>query len=211
MTKKIQEFFTIMDGRVKMVDNGYKTTVDAVWLADAVQPPKGTEKLLDVGIGAGGASLCLLERFQNLNVTGIDISDEMLSSAWVNALANERGIALEIADIFKWKTGAQFDIVITNPPYFSGTPRKDKAHHNVDIYEWTRACIKRLAPRGMFYTIVAPDVLDQVVAAMYDAKLGAITLHPIATKTDNIERIVISGRLGVKTKANMFFPIDAAD
>jgi len=195
-----------MEGRVKMVDYGYRTTADAVWLADQVSPQKGTETVLDVGIGAGGVSLCLLERFQNLVVTGIDTSDEMLSNAWVNALANGRDIALEMGDIFNWKTDAQFDIVVTNPPYFSGTPREDAAHHNADIYEWTRACIRRLTPRGMFYTIVAPVVFDQVVAAAYDAKLGAITMRPIATKTDNIERIIISGRLGVKSPSKLCSP-----
>ena len=195
-----------MDGRVKMLDDGYKTTVDAVWLADAVDAPRGCETVLDVGIGAGGVSLCLLERFGNLKVTGIDISDRMLTNTWANALANARDIDVQMADILDWKTDAQFDIVVTNPPYFSGTPREDGAHHNADIYEWTRACVKRLTPRGMFYTIVAPDVLDQVVAAMYDGKLGGITLKPIVTKHDNIERVVISGRLNVKTPARIIFP-----
>ena len=197
-----------MDGCVKMASSGYRTTVDAVWLANTVAVPRGDETVLDVGVGSGGVALCLMERFPNLKVTGIDISDAMLSNASVNALANRRDIKLEMNDILTWRTDKKFDIVMTNPPYFSGTPRDDAAHHNVDIYEWTRSCVKRLVPRGIFYTIVAPDVLDQVVAALYYSKCGAITLHPIATNGDNIERIVISGRLNVKTKSKMFFPID---
>jgi tRNA1(Val) A37 N6-methylase TrmN6 len=100
-----------------------------------------------------------------------------------------------------------FDIVMTNPPYFSGTPRKDGAHHNADIYKWTAACVKRLKPRGMFYTIVVPDVLDKVIAALHDAKCGGITIQPLATAR-GIERAIVSARLGVKSPAKIFFPVD---
>ena len=192
-----------------MIDSGYKTTIDAVWLADAVAAG-GNETVLDVGIGAGGVALSLLERFPNLSVTGLDVSEDMLSHAWTNALLNGREIEMIKDSIFDWKTNAAFDIVVTNPPYFSGTPREDDAHHNVDIYEWTRASAKRVTPRGMFYAIAAPDVMDKIIAALVDGNFGGVSILPIATKPDNIERVIISARLNVKTPAKMFFPIDAA-
>jgi tRNA1(Val) A37 N6-methylase TrmN6 len=98
--------------------------------------------------------------------------------------------------------------VITNPPYFSGTPRADGAHHNADVYEWTRACARRLKARGTFLCIVAPAVLDKVVSALRDSKCGKIELSPIATGR-GIERVVISARLGVGTGAAIAMPLAA--
>lgn len=204
---KRQGIFTINDGRTKFVDNGgYKVTNDAVWLANMVTAKKGGS-VLDVGCGTGGVALCILENNKELKVTGIDISERMISDAKQNAEQNGRNIELIKADIFSWKTSRQFDFVVTNPPYFSGTPRSDNAHHNVDMYKWTMACVKRLRARGVFYCIISPENLDKVIAALVTSKCGDIKVRPIAT-VHGIERIVISGRLGVKTGATMFFPID---
>jgi tRNA1(Val) A37 N6-methylase TrmN6 len=201
MIKK-QDFFTIRNGRVKMADNGgYKTSIDATWLAENTIIKSGAT-VLDAGIGAGGVSLCMLDMNPSLKITGIDVSARMLADADENAKLNNREIELIGADIFNWKTNRLFDCVVTNPPYFSGTPRNDNAHHNIDIYEWVRACVRRLRARGMFFSIVAPDVLDKVIAALYNSKCGKIELHPIATSS-GIERVIISARLGVKTPASI--------
>jgi len=189
-----------------MIDRGYKTTADAMWLAEAARAACGGKKrlaVLDAGIGPGGVALSLLDDNPALMVAGVDVSDQMLSAAWLNALANNREIELIQSDIAKWKTSRLFDVVVTNPPYLAGTARKDKAHHNADIYQWTRVCAKRLRARGMFYCIVAPDVLDKVVAALYDSNCGEIQLTPIETKKDSISRVIISARAGVKTPAKI--------
>ncbi|MDR2268651.1 MAG: methyltransferase [Rickettsiales bacterium] len=204
--QKRQEFFAIKNGRVKMIDNGgYKTTADAIILAESANAKSGT--VLDVGVGAGGVALCLLDKNPKLLITGIDISKKMLSDTSVNTLLNGRDIELLHADIFDWKTNRLFDFVVTNPPYFSGTARKDGAHHNVNIYEWTASCVKRLRARGMFFCIVAPAVMDKVIAALHDGKCGKIEIKPFAT-SNGIKRVIISARLGVKTPTKIFFSID---
>lgn len=207
--KKTQDVFTIKNGAVRLIDSGgYKTTGDAVILAECINAKSGT--VLDVGIGAGGVALCMLDECPKLKVTGIDISEDMIGDAWANAVLNNRDIELLSADIFKWKTNRQFDFVVTNPPYFSGTPRKDGAHHNVDIYKWTAASAKRVRPRGYFYAIAGVDVMDKVIAALHDAKCGGITLKLIGRSPggklgaqNGIERVVISARKNVKTPARI--------
>ena len=199
--KKTQDVFTILEGRVKLTAGGYKPTSDAMWLAAAAET-KGGSKVLDVGVGTGAVSLCLLEKNPGLKITGVDISEKMIGDAAANAKLNGREMELLSADIFTWKTNRQFDLVITNPPYFSGTARKDGAHHNADIYEWTAACVRRLRPRGVFYAIVPPAVMDKVIAALYDGKCGGLAIRPIVT-SNGIARLVISARLGVKTPARI--------
>ena len=126
-----QDIFTLIGGRVKMTRGFYNPTSDAVWLA--AYTPKGVKTALDVGIGTGGVSLCLLSHFPQINITGIDTSDKMLEDCRKNIILNDVKINLESQDILKWTTEQRFDLVITNPPYFNGTPAAHDAHHNTDI------------------------------------------------------------------------------
>lgn len=201
---KKQDVFTIGNGSVKMSNNGgYMPSADACWLAEHVIKHISGKSILDAGIGTGAITLLVLAKKPKLEATGIDISKKMLDDAKLNAELNDRIIELIHDDITKWKTNHLFDTVVSNPPYFTGTARTDAAHHNVDIYEWTRSCIRRLRTRGMFYCIVSPNVVDKVVAAMYDSKCGKIELHPIET-SNGIERVIISGRLGVKSPSSIY-------
>jgi tRNA1(Val) A37 N6-methylase TrmN6 len=202
MPKK-QDFFTILDGRVKFTSNtGYKVTSDAIWLAESIELSKKA-KILDVGIGTGGVSLCILDKNPDLEITGIDVSEKMIIDANENAKLNNRKIDIIHADILNWKTSKLFDCVVTNPPYFSGTERSDRAHHNIDIYKWVSACIKRLRSRGTFHCILSTDVMDLAIAALVNSKCGKIEIQPIQT-SNGIERIIISARLGVKTPSKLF-------
>jgi len=195
--KDKQGFFFLKNQRVKMNAAGYRTTGDAVALAAAAKPAGGS--ILDVGIGAGGVALCLLDDNPNLQITGIDVSAEMLANAAINAKLNGRDLELLQADIMNWKTNRLFDFVITNPPYFAGSARADGAHHNTDIEKWTAACVKRLRARGQFWAITDAGVFDKIVAALVAAKCGGITIR----RAD--ARIIISARLGVKTPAKIEF------
>ena len=91
MPKK-QENFTLLDGRVVMAPSFYNPTSDAVWLAAFV--PKDVKTVLDVGIGTGGASLCLLTHIPDAQITGIDISQDMLDACQTNFGLNNKKATL---------------------------------------------------------------------------------------------------------------------
>ena len=120
-----QEIFTMLGGRVKFLRGTYNPTSDAAWLAAMISDASG-KTVLDIGVGTGGAILCLLANNSVKSATGIDISDDMLTQCAKNTELNNHKIELIRADIMNWRTARTFDIVITNPPYFKGTP----AAHN---------------------------------------------------------------------------------
>lgn len=188
-----QEFFTLVGGRVKMRRGHYNPTSDAVWLAAFA--PNDAKTVLDVGIGSGGVSLCLLAHNPDAVITGIDTSDEMLDACRNNAELNGANIELINADINTWRTTRTFDLVITNPPYFNGTPAKHNAHHNADLGAWVARCIARVRPMGTFCIITDATTVARVVAEM-SKKLGDITILPLFGARDVAERVLISGRLG---------------
>ncbi len=193
--KEKQEIFTLMGGKVKMYRSDYNPTSDAVWLA--ALPDSSPKTVLDVGIGTGGVSLCLQNHFPNARITGIDISPEMLNVCARNAELNGCEFELVTQDILKWSTPKTYDLVISNPPYFFGTPSSEhpKAHHNTDLTHWIRRCIARVRPMGYFCTIVDAGRLGDVIGVM-TRTFGHITIIPLFGSKNTAERVLIRGRAG---------------
>ena len=195
-----QGIFTAMGGKVVFERGDYNITSDAVWLA-AFAPDAKT--VLDVGVGTGGISLCYLAHNPNATVTGIDISSDMLDSCANNAKLNNRELELINTDILNWKTDRTFDLVISNPPYFRGTPAQHGAHHNTDLGEWTRRCIRRIRPNGYFCTIVDTATAAEVISSLTPT-CGDLTIFPLFGAKNTAERVLISARLGTRGGTRVF-------
>ena len=190
-----QDIFTLMGGRIKMRRGTYNPTSDAVWLAAFA--PQNAHQILDVGIGSGGVSLCISANNPKAEITGIDISESMLQACKDNSELNDININLINADITTWRTDKTFDLVVTNPPYFYGTPAKHNAHHNINLPLWISKCISRVRPMGTFCIITDAATIGGVISEMAK-KLGDITIIPLFGAKNTAERVLISGRLGTK-------------
>lgn len=198
-----QEFFTLLNGRVKMAHSFYNPTSDAVWLAAFA--PKNIKTVLDVGVGSGGISLCLGQHLKNVNITGIDISNEMLNVCRKNAELNNQEITLIAQDIFTWNTNERFDLVITNPPYFNGTPAHHNAHHNADITKWTTKCCARVKPMGYICMITDALCVAKIISVLNDKHFGDIQIFPLFGAKKSAERVLIRAKQGVKTGTTIFY------
>lgn len=200
-----QEIFTLCGGRVNMRRGQYNPTSDAVWLAAFA--PTDCSTVLDVGIGSGGVSLCLHHHNPDAQITGIDISSSMLDMARDNASLNDTELELINADICQWRTTRTFDLVITNPPYFQGTPARHNAHHNADLETWIKRCVARVRPMGTFCMITDAATVALSISAMQRAKLGDITILPLFGAKPTAERVLISGRLGTHGISRIMSPL----
>ncbi|MDR1697077.1 MAG: methyltransferase [Rickettsiales bacterium] len=207
--KQKQDIFTALSGRVKFRRGAYNVTSDAVFLA-AFAASGARGNILDVGVGTGGVALCMLEHNPDLQITGLDVSPEMLAAARENSALNGREIELISGDILTWKTARTFDVVVTNPPYFRGSARAGGAHHNADIYAWTRACLRRVRPHGKFYCIIDIGQTDTVIAALHESKCGGITMCPLVS-SNGPERVLLSAKQGAKSPFRLLPPVDMND
>ena len=102
-----------------------------------------------------------------------------------------------------WKTDQTFDLVITNPPYFDGTPATHNAHHNADLVQWTRKCIARVKPGGTFAIIVDAPKVAPIIAEM-TGHCGDFRILPLFSNKNTAERILLSVRLGRAPHARVF-------
>ena len=197
-----QAIFTLLNGRVKMMDGIYNPTSDAVWLA--AYAPKEPVNVLDVGIGTGGVSLCLLAHYPNAHITGIDNSDEMLNACQKNAELNNMKITTMNQDILKWSTPTRYDLVITNPPYFNGTPAKHNAHHNTDILNWVKRCCARVDSNGYICIIVDALCSDTVIYMLHHKHFGDIQILPLFGGKLSAERVLIRAKQGARTGSTIY-------
>lgn len=195
-----QDIFTLLGGKVRFQRGSYNPTSDAVWLAAFADIAK---TVLDVGVGTGGVALCYMSHNPSAIVTGIDTSAERLTECAKNAELNNRNIELFNQDIMTWRTNRTFDLVVTNPPYFKGTPAKHDAHHNADLGKWVKRCLARVRPRGYFCTIVDSAAIGEVIAEL-SKTCGELRVIPLFGSKNTAERVLIGARLGVKGGARLF-------
>ena len=93
-----------------------------------IQQEKNSDglRILDIGTGSGCIAISLAKNLLNPSVTGVDVSEEALTTAKKNVFVNELMVAVKKFDILDpdgEETLGQFDIVVSNPPYVT---REDK-------------------------------------------------------------------------------------
>ena len=80
----------LLDKRVKIFqpDDGYRASVDAVFLSALVGSAAPGERILDIGSGTGAVSLCLAHRFPACEITGLEIQPRLVELSSLSAAAN---------------------------------------------------------------------------------------------------------------------------
>lgn len=141
----------------------------------------GEAKIVDMGTGTGAIAIALLANVNGLKATAVDISDDALKTASLNA-ENAR-----VADRFSslksdWFSGfsGKFDMVISNPPYIPESEISTLATE-VKKYDPLRAlsggkdglqfyrklaeeCRPFLKPHGMIAVEIGKDQEKDVIA-----------------------------------------------
>ncbi len=193
---------------------GYRAAIDPVLLAAAV-PARAGDHVLDLGAGAGAASLCLARRVPDSRVTGLEIDPALVSIARTNAAENGFGDRLEFfagnvaAPPFELRPGS-FDAVMLNPPYRpedSGTPSphptKQRANEEgeADLGVWLGAAMEMVKPKGSIVVVHRADRLDAIMAALY-GKAGELAILPLWPKAGKAaKRVIVRARKGIRTGA----------
>lgn len=74
-------------------------------------------KILDMCTGSGCIAISLKKYMQNSEVCGIDISEEALKVAQLNAKNNNVDVKFKCSDMFTDIKNKDFDVIVSNPPY----------------------------------------------------------------------------------------------
>jgi tRNA1(Val) A37 N6-methylase TrmN6 len=194
---------TFLDGKVRVTqpETGFRSGLDAVMLAAAV-PALTEQSALELGAGAGTASLCLAARVPGLAVTGIEKDKSLVALARTNAAANASNCTFVAADIFalppEWKR--DFDQVFVNPPFHgegqvSSDERRAAALMDAGrMSDWLKLGLQRTVSGGFFTAILRADRLNEALAALPEKGLCAFPLWP--RQGEAPKRVIVQARKG---------------
>ncbi|MBK5934495.1 tRNA1(Val) A37 N6-methylase TrmN6 [Rhodovulum imhoffii] len=208
-----------LGGRVRAAQPavGYRAGTDAVLLAAAV-PAKPGQSVLELGCGAGVASLCLAVRVPDLRLTGIERQLPYAGLARTNAARN--GVKMEIvtADITNLPAslrGQSFDHVFANPPYYLRTrgsaacdPGREAAlGEETPLSQWMDVATRRLVPGGWLTVIQRVERLPDLMQAL-DDRLGSAELLPLAPRQGRAAKLgVLRARKGARGAFRLLPPL----
>ncbi|MBI1243885.1 MAG: methyltransferase [Alphaproteobacteria bacterium] len=200
---------TLLGGRVRFTQpaEGYRAAIDPIFLAAAC--PADARMALDLGCGAGAASLALMARVPETHVTGVEIDAGLAALAQTNAAANgwQARFKVETADAAV-HSGTGFDLVLCNPPYLDAAradPSPDPASRRADVEDtlalegWVDAALRALKPRGTLVFIQRADRLADLLGALA-GRAGETVVFPLWPRAGvPAKRIIVRARKGVRT------------
>lgn len=168
---------------------GFRVGTDAVLLGAAVSVNRG--RLLDLGAGVGGVSLCLARRLDQTQITAVELDPVMAALARRNAAANGFAGRLRVltADIAKMPSvlADSFDHVVSNPPYHyaagtrPGNRRRALAHmgDGDGLADWVRAAVWAARPRGRISFICRADRAAELIHLFAAMGAGETVTFPL--------------------------------
>jgi tRNA1(Val) A37 N6-methylase TrmN6 len=194
--------------------HGYRAATDPVLLAAAVEARPG-QSVLELGCGAGVASLCLSARIPGLILTGVERQEDYADLARRNLGPDARILTGDLTDLPAGLRQDSFDHVIANPPYYpagGGTPARDigretALREETPLDMWVEIAARRLAPKGWLTMIQAADRLPDMFAAIAP-RLGSISLRPLAAREGRpVGRVLLKARKGGRAPFTLLPPL----
>jgi tRNA1Val (adenine37-N6)-methyltransferase len=198
-----------LDGRIRVrqLRRGLRSGLDAVMLAAAV-PALSHDTVLELGSGAGIASLCLAARVPNCTITGFEVDAELVSLANDNATANRMAdrVTFLQSDVVNLHSElrTEFNHVFCNPPFHGVegemSPDESRAlalQDSGDLSRWLETGVKRTASNGTFIVILRADRLGEALGALPE---NGVSVFPLWPKPGTIaKRVLIQFRRGKRT------------
>jgi tRNA1(Val) A37 N6-methylase TrmN6 len=198
-----------LDGRLLVLQppDHARASIDAVFLAAAV-PAGAEERALELGSGAGAASLCLAWLVPGLAVEGLELQAPLVALACESAALNRLDDRVRFTagdlrgDVMR---GAGFDHVLMNPPYYeagttrpSPVPGRALAHAELagGLADWIGAGLDALRPGGTLTLIHRVERLGAALSLL-EGRAGAVATFPLwPAQGRPARRVLVRARKG---------------
>ena len=200
---------TLANGYTLDIPQGvFPLSTDSVLLADFTKLPKNA-RVLDLGSGAGTLGLFLCAKEPSCRVTGVELSNNAHQSALKNISVNgleERmeSICQDIRDLSQAQKPGQFDVCVSNPPYFTGGPVSKETPNarredTCSIRDLFAAASYALRYGGDLFLVHKPDRLAELCATGSNVQLEAKRLRLIRHRVGSeVSLVLLQFRKGGK-------------
>ncbi len=182
--------------------DGFRYGIDAVLLSAFARVKEG-ENVLDMGTGTGILPILLAAKTSGKAFTGLEIQEKSADMARRSVACNrlEDRIRIVQGDIKEASAlfgPASFDVVVSNPPYMTGShglvnPNEAKAaaRHEIlcTLEDLARETARVLTSRGRFYLIHRPFRLAEILRVLSACRLEPKRMrlvYPYADREPNL-------------------------
>lgn len=127
------------------------------WIIEYVSIKNKPLQIIDIGTGSGCISIALKNALPDCTITGLDISQEALNIAQLNATQLNTPIDWIQQDILKFNSLPNtYDIIVSNPPYI---PNHEKINMQVQVKNYEPAL-------ALFVTNKDPIIFYRIIASL---------------------------------------------
>lgn len=154
-----------------------KIGTDAVLLGALLSIPNKYKSALEIGSGTGVISLMLAQRSPKIYIKSIEI-DELAYEQCASNFANSpwsNNLKSELGDFLTYPFEETFDLIFSNPPYFSNSLLSESEQRNVarhidqEIFkQWLLKCIDLLNDDGSLALIIPSESVEFISDLLTD-------------------------------------------
>ena len=206
--------FTIYQDRCAM-----KVTTDAclfgAWIVNEVKNQKlKVKSVLDIGTGTGLLALMVAQKNPEMKIDTLEIDKDAAEQARINTGSSpwKEQINIVLSDVKGFSFEKEFDLIISNPPFYenelrSATDSKNVAHHseNLTLKELLVIIKNNLGKTGSFFLLLPYKRNEEIKKLFKDHELNISKILFVrqSVKHDYF-RIFIKGSLNTEDKETEF-------
>lgn len=159
------------------------------------------KRLLDIGTGTGVLALMCAQQFDFKEIIGLEISEQALIDAGINAKANPFPAKIKIIDqaVQKFHPEETFDAIISNPPFFENSQKNPSEHkslarhtESLSFQDLIQSIARLLTPEGKAWLIIPFDSQDNILQLAKNTNLFPADLITVYGKPNKPTRIILS-------------------
>lgn len=185
----------------------FPLSTDSMVLADFVKLPKNA-RVLDLGAGCGTLGLLLCAERSDCLVTGLELDETAHAGALKNISRNGlesrmKSICGDLRQSRSILQPGQFDVCVSNPPYFSGGPAAKlttaRRTDSCSLEELFAAAAWSLKFGGDFFLVHRPEALGQLFGCACSVSLEPKRLALLRHRPDDpLSLVLVQCRKGAK-------------
>ncbi len=161
---KGNDYFQFKQFRIDQGDCAMKVTTDACIQGAWTPVASGVSNILDIGTGTGLLSLMLAQANPSVIIDAIEIEPQAAMQARTNCSNSPWANKINVleADVREYTKPTQYDLIITNPPFFNNSllgqsQSKNAARHTLSLsYADLLLCFEKLLNPTGYVSIILP-------------------------------------------------------